>query len=320
MLNWSTIPLIRRIYEGENMKDIVNAGNAKVMMIIAMSIFGTIGLITFYIDLPSSIIVVGRGTIGAAFMLVLIYAMGSRLSKDDIFSNLFTLICSGICLGLNWLFLFEAYKTIEISLAIVLNYLTPALTILVTPVILKQNVSFFKLGCALLALLGLAMVSGILENGMEGDMYGIFCGIMAAVFYTAMIMFNKKLKSIGSYDRTFVQLLSASVLVVIYSLITVDMASLNFDTTSIVLVILLGIVHTAIAFTLYFGSLAYMDAPDAALLGYIEPILGVMLSVVILHEDMGVIGWIGAAIILGSTFVPEIIERMKSKNRNQEQS
>ena len=164
------------------------------------------------------------------------------------------------------------------------------------------------------------MVSGILETGLEGDMYGIFCGIMAAVFYTAMIMFNKKLKSIGSYDRTFVQLLSASVLVVIYSLITVDMASLNFDTTSIVLVVLLGIVHTAIAFTLYFGSLAYMDAPDAALLGYIEPILGVMLSVVILHEDMGVIGWIGAAIILGSTFVPEIIERMKSKNRNQEQS
>ena len=313
---FSTIALITGIDDPLVMKDIVNAGNARIMMIIAMSIFGTIGLLTFYIDLPSSIIVLGRGTIGSAFMLVLVYALGSRLSKDDIMSNLFTLICSGVCLGLNWLFLFEAYKTIEISLAIVLNYLTPAMTILVTPFVLKQNVSFFKLGCALLALLGLAMASGIFEGGFDGESYGIICGILAAVFYTAMIMFNKKLKSIGSYDRTFVQLLVASILILVYSLITVDMAALSFDTTSIILVITLGIVHTAIAFTLYFGSLAYMDAPDAAILGYIEPILGILLSVIILHEDLGLIGWIGAAIILGSTFVPELIIRIRTKHQS----
>lgn len=296
------------------MRDLINQGNARIMMIIAMSIFGTIGFITYHIDLPSSIIVVFRGTIGASFMLVLIYAMGSRLSKDDIFSNLFTLVCSGICLGLNWLFLFEAYKTIAISEATVLNYLTPALTILATPIFLKQKVPFFKLGCALTALLGLVMVSGIIENGMDVDMYGITCGVLAAVFYTAMILFNKKLKSIGSYDRTFVQLLVASVLVIAYSTLTVDMSSLSFDGFTIGLLVMLGILQTAIAFTLYFGSLAYLDAPDAAILGYIEPILGVLLSIVFLHEDLGPIGWVGAAIIIGSTFIPELIERFKAKN------
>jgi drug/metabolite transporter (DMT)-like permease len=297
------------------MRDIVNPKNARLLMVVAMSIFGTIGLTTYYIDLPSSIIVAGRGIVGTAFLLLLIVLMGSRLSKEDILGNMFTLVCSGICLGLNWLFLFEAYKTIEISEAIVLNYLTPALTILMTPVFLKQNVSFLKLGCALLALFGLILVSGIVENGMDVDLYGLLCGVLAAVFYTAMILLNKKLKSIGSYDRTSVQLFVAAVVVVIYSLLSVDLSSLEFDMMSIGLVVMLGIVHTAIAFTLYFGSLAYMDAPDAALLGYIEPVLGVLLSVIILHEDLGMVGWIGAAIILGSTFVPEALEIARNRRK-----
>lgn len=83
------------------MKDLINSGNAKIMMIIAMSLFGTLGVFTYFIDLPASIIVVGRGLIGSAFLMLMIYLGGSRLSKDDIYGNMFTLICSGVCLGLN---------------------------------------------------------------------------------------------------------------------------------------------------------------------------------------------------------------------------
>lgn len=89
--------------------------------------------------------------------------------------------------------------------------------------------------------------------------------------------------------------------------------SLVFGTSDIILVVLLGIVQTAIAFTLYFGSLAYLDAPSAAIFGYIKPILGILLSIVILHEDLGPIGWIGAAIVLGSTLIPEITAQMSSR-------
>ena len=90
--------------------------------------------------------------------------------------------------------------------------------------------------------------------------------------------------------------------------------SLVFGTSDIILVVLLGIVQTAIAFTLYFGSLSYLDAPRAAIFGYIELILGILLSVVILHEDLGPIGWIGAAIVLGSTLVPEITAQISSRS------
>lgn len=296
------------------MKELINGGNAKLMMIIAMSLFGTLGVSTYFIDLPASVIVVGRGLIGASFLLILIHFSGSKLSKDDIYGNMFTLICSGVCLGLNWLFLFEAYKSIEISVATVLNYLTPAMVILISPIVFKTRLTFIKLGCALLALLGLVLVTGIIENGTEEiNTYGIACGLLAAVFYTGLVVFNKKLKSIGSYDRTFVQLLIAGIVIAVYCLFTVDFGSLHPDTMSIVLLVVIAVFQTAIAFTLYFGSLAHLDAPTAVMYGYIEPVISIALSVIILHEDLGIIGWIGAALILGSTFLSEILNRRRER-------
>jgi len=297
------------------MRDLFNQKNAKALMILAMAIFGMIGTMTYFIELPPSVIVVGRGMIGAGFLLLVIYISGSKLSKDDIYGNLFTLICSGTCLGLNWLFLFEAYKSVDISLATVLNYLTPALVILAAPVFLKTRLTVSKLGFALLALFGMVLISGILENGSLGsDGYGIVCGVLAAVFYTGLVLFNKKLKSIGAYDMTFVQLLIGGLIVLVYTLFTIDYGSLQFDLVSVVLVVILGVVQTAIAFLLYFGSLAYLDASTAVIYGYVEPVIGIFLSIVILHEDLGPVGWIGAALILGSTFMSEILERRKARS------
>lgn len=300
------------------MRDLITPQNAKLMMVLAMAIFGTLGTMTQFIDLPASIIVVFRGAVGGAFILLLVYLSRSRLSKDDIYGNSFTLVCSGICLGLNWLFLFEAYKSIEVSVATVLNYLTPALVILVAPIFLKTQLTVVKLGCALLALVGLIMVTGIIQDGVENmNVYGVFCGVMAAVFYTAMVLFNKKLKSIGSYDRTVVQLLVAAVILMVYSAATVDFGELRFDAPTIALLITMGVVQTGIAFTLYFGSLAYLDASSAVIYGYVEPIIALFLSVVVLSEDLGLIGWLGAALILGSTFMAEIFERRRAAKRQQ---
>lgn len=298
------------------MKDLINSGNAKLMMIIAMSLFGTLGVFTYFIDLPASIIVVGRGLIGASFLLLMIRLSKSKLSKDDIYGNMFTLILSGTCLGLNWLFLFEAYKSIEISVATVLNYMTPALVILISPIAFRTKLTLTKLGCALLALFGLVLVTGILENGTEDmNTYGITCGILAAVFYTGLVVFNKKLKSISSYDRTFMQLLIAGIIIAIYCLFTVDFGTLEVDTVSIILLVIIAVFQTAVAFTLYFGSLSFLDAPTAVMYGYIEPVLSIFLSVVILHEDLGLIGWLGAALILGSTFLSEILSRRREALR-----
>jgi drug/metabolite transporter (DMT)-like permease len=296
------------------MRDLITPGNAKLMTVIAMTLFGTLGLFSRFVDLPASVIVISRGFLGAGFLLVIVYILRDRLSRDDIASNLFTLVLSGACLGANWLFLFEAYKSIEISIATVLNYMTPVIIILISPLVFKTRITPVKLVCALVAIVGLVLVTGILDGkSLEANSYGLTCGIMAAVFYTGLIVFNKKLKSIGAFDRTFMQLLIAAIVVLVYSLFTVDYDSLTLDAQTAVLLLVMALFPTAIAFTLYFGSLAYLDASTSAIYTYIEPVLGIILGVVFLGEDLGVFGWIGAALILGSTLMCELLEQRKAK-------
>lgn len=283
-------------------------------MILAMAIFGTIGVMTHYIEMPASMIVLIRGSVGTLSLLVLVFVIRYRLDTESISANLFVLIASGICLGLNWVFLFEAYKTTEISTATLCNYLTPAFVLLVSPLFLGERFTVLKAVVVAVAFVGLTLVSGILQNGISdpSEFLGIGEGILAAVFYTGMIILNKFLRGIGSYERTIVQLAVGTVVVLFYVPFTVDLGNISYDMTSIILAVIMGVVQTGIAFTLYFGTLRYMDAGTAAIFGYVEPVVSLFLSAVILGEILGPIGWIGAVMILGSTLVYQIGARRSS--------
>ncbi len=297
---------------------LINERTSVPLMILAMAIFGTIGVMTHYIDMPASLIVLIRGSVGTLSLLLLVMIIRYRLDIESIYANLFVLIASGICLGLNWVFLFEAYKTTTISTATLCNYLTPAFVLLVSPIFLGERFTVLKAAVVAVALFGLAMVSGILQNGISdpSEFLGIGEGILAAVFYTGMIILNKFLRGIGSYERTIVQLAVGTVVVIFYIPFSVDFGSLTFDTTSIILAVIMGVVQTGIAFTLYFGTLRYMDAGNAAILGYVEPVVSLFLSAVILGEILGVIGWIGAALILGSTLVYQLNARRQARTQS----
>lgn len=293
---------------------LINERTSVPLMILAMAIFGTIGVMTHYIEMPASMIVLIRGSVGTLSLLVLVFVIRYRLDTESISANLFVLIASGICLGLNWVFLFEAYKTTEISTATLCNYLTPAFVLLVSPLFLGERFTVLKAVVVAVAFVGLTLVSGIIQNGISdpSEFLGIGEGILAAVFYTGMIILNKFLRGIGSYERTIVQLAVGTVVVLFYVPFTVDLGNLSYDTTSIILAVIMGVVQTGIAFTLYFGTLRYMDAGTAAIFGYVEPVVSLFLSAVILGEILGAVGWIGAAMILGSTLVYQISARRSS--------
>ena len=66
---------------------------------------------------------------------------------------------------------------------------------------------------------------------------------------------------------------------------------------------MVGIVHTGVTYTLYFGSMHHMKAQTAALFSYIDPIVAIMLSAFWLEEPMGLAQIIGAVLILASTMI-----------------
>ena len=141
--------------------------NAKASLILAMVIFGTIGIFRKYIPLPSGIVACARGILGVVFLLVFIKIKKIKMDRESIKKHLWILLVSGGFIGLNWVLLFESYRYTSVAVATLCYYMAPIFVIFASPIFLKEKLSLKQVICSLIALLGMVFVSGILNVGFK---------------------------------------------------------------------------------------------------------------------------------------------------------
>ena len=284
--------------------------NGKLKILTSMAIFGTIGIFVRFIPMASAAIAFCRGVLGCVFLLLLMAVTGKKPNLSDIKRNGWILAISGAAIGINWILLFEAYRYTTVAIATICYYLAPAFVTLGSPMV-GEKLSGKKLGCIGVAMVGMVFVSGVLQGNQENSFLGVALGVGAAVFYASVILMNKKLSPIGAYDKTLCQLGAASLVVVPYILIVGGMDFGGMSTLSWVMLSILGIVHTGIAYALYFGGIRDVNAQTAAILSYLDPVLSILLSALILREQLDIFSIIGAVLILGSALYSELPGRKK---------
>ena len=279
----------------------------KLKLLGSMAIFGTIGILRKFIPYPSSFVALVRGVVGAVFLLGLLLMKKQRPDRNAILKNAIPLLLSGAALGFNWIFLFESYNHTSVATATLCYYLAPILVVLVSPVLFREQLTRRKVLCTLAALAGMVLVSGIGDAGFGGlaELKGIGFGLAAAVLYACVMILNKKIRNIGPYDKTIAQLSLAALVMLPYVLFTEDLTKLDLSPLPLVLLAVAGIVHTGIAYWLYFGSMGSLKAQTVALYSYLDPILAIVLSMVVLKEPMTVFAAIGSVLILGAAFLSE---------------
>ncbi len=284
---------------------------SRLSLMGAMLIFGTIGIFRKYIPLSSSMLAMLRGFIGMAFLLLLLLVRKQRLGWVDIRKNLLKLTVSGCFIGLNWILLFEAYNYTTVAAATLCYYMAPILVILAAPLVLEEKLTPVKLGCAALAFTGMVFVSGVLSGEAlpDGTVKGILLGLGAACLYACAILINKKTDPIAAYDKTIVQLGTAALVLLPYNLLASGTAQAPVTLSVVLLTVLVGVLHTGIAYALYFGAIEDLPAQTVALYSYIDPVAAILLSLVIFREEMGLFGVIGAVLILGSTLASDLLEQ-----------
>ena len=288
--------------------------SAIIKLSLAMLIFGSIGVFRRYIPLSSAWMACVRGIIGTVFLLVVVALSKKRVDQKAVKKNLLPLLISGAAIGVNWILLFEAYRYTTVAIATLCYYMAPVIVILLAPVLLKEKMTVKKSVCAAVAVVGMLLVSGIFDGGATsgGSGKGILFGLGAACFYATAMLTNKFIKEISAYDKTIMQLGVAAVVVLPYSLLTSgvqEFATLTLP--QILLLLAVGIVHTGIAYWLYFGSMDSLSGQTIAVYSYIDPAFAVVLSVVVLGENPGVLGVIGAVLILGATLFSELNVKKK---------
>lgn len=274
----------------------------KLSLILAMTIFGSIGIFRKYIDLPSQVIALARAVIGVLFLLAVIALRKRRTPKETLKKSLPLLAFSGVFIGFNWILLFEAYCYTTVSAATLCYYMAPIIVILLSPIFLKDKLTVKKGVCALVSFCGMMLVSGIFRTGFEstGEIKGILFGLGAAVLYAFVVLMNKKISGVDAVEKTFVQLFAGAALLLPYTFFTQDLSALHSDWKCTVLLLTVGVIHTGFAYVLYFNSVGSLKAHTVALYSYIDPVIAIILSALILQETMGLTELLGAVMILGS--------------------
>lgn len=284
-----------------------NNPKSLLMIVSSMLIFGSVGPMRTFIPFSSAFFAFARGLIGALFLFIVIQA--KKKGKEKLSARTFWLLAiSGAIMGINWTLLFESFNYTSVSVAVLCYYMQPTITILLSPLIFKEKITLKKGICAAFAVVGMALVSGVF-SGVGFDrrhLIGIVLALSAALFYTGVVMMNNVISGVETFRKTMLQLFFAGIVTLPYLLLTGGFSQMAFTPVDTALFLTMCIVHTGVAYTLYFGSMDGLRVQSIAILSYIDPVSALFFSAILLKEKLSAPAVIGAVLIIGSALISEI--------------
>ena len=275
------------------------------MYILSMLIFGTNGYVVSHISFQGSQVVLFRTLIGGVVLTALVLLRGG-FDRDAVRAEALPLLLGGAALGFNWVALFEAYRLLNVSLATLIYYVGPMLILLLSPVLFREKLTGRKLLAVCIVAVGLIFISGSIALGGM-NLIGLLTAVVSALFYAALIAFNKRISRTGGMQTAAIELDVAFVVVLIYVLLTVGIPIPK--TSDLPFIALIGLVNTGLAYLLYFSGLQRLPGQSVALISYVDPVSALLFSAVLLHESMTTVQLIGAVLIIGGAMLGELRKR-----------
>lgn len=276
-----------------------------------MFIFGSIGIFVRKINLPSEIVVTARTVIGSIFLIFLKLIGKNKLNLDGIKKNLILLLVSGCILAGGWVLLFEAYRYTTVSSATLIYYSAPIFVFILSPLIFKEKIKGVKLAGIFLSFVGLIIINDVGVGGVD-PVRGVIAGLLSAVTYALIMIFNKLIKDLDGFDTTLIQILIAAIVMIVLMIYKGGLANISLSKEEIFLLLIVGIVHTGIACYLYFSSMAKLPAQNIAVMSYLDPATALFLSYIFLNEKLTILQLIGGAMI----FIGTAVSQIESKENN----
>lgn len=286
---------------------------SRLMIIGSMAVFGTISVFVRNISLTSGEIALWRAVLAALLIGIWLLVSKQKIPFAAIKKELPLLIFSGMAMGFNWIFLFEAYKYTTVSVATLSYYFAPVIVTVVCPLLFREKMTAKQWICFGMSTLGIVLITGIGDTSAgSSHLTGILFGLAAAVLYATVVLINKFIKNVSGIHRTFLQFVAAIVTLTPYILLTSGLSFAGMNGKGWVCLLIVGLIHTGITYCMYFSSLRELPGQEAAILSYIDPLLAVLISVVILGEAMTAVQVIGGVLILGFTLWNELPSKKAS--------
>ena len=279
----------------------------RLMLITAMAVFGTIGLLVRHIPVTSGELALYRAMLAAMMLGTFFLVTGQKLHLKGLGKELVLLLISGGAMGFNWILLFEAYKYTTVSVATLSYYFAPVIVTLLCPILFREKMGAKQWICFVMSTLGIVLITGIGDlSGGSSHLKGIFFGLGAACFYATVILLNKVIKGVAGIERTFLQFVAAIMILVPYVACTGGVQLGGLNGKGWICLVIVGVIHTGITYCMYFTSLKELKGQEISILSYLDPLVAVLVSVVVLGEQMTWLQMLGGVLILGCTFWNEL--------------
>ncbi len=207
-----------------------------------------------------------------------------------------TMLSLGLLLALGWGFVFHAMKLMAIGNAVLLNYTAPIFVALLAPLLLRESLERVTLIALALSLMGIAIISS--QQSLEvGNLNprGVALALLASLSYAAFIILSKRV--VATFPSLVVAFYSYS-LAIIFLLPFAVGTNLSLDSTSWMLLGLLGTLNTAFAVTLYLKGLGMIKAQKAVIFTYLEPTGAVVFGFLFLSQQPTLLMLAGGSLIL----------------------
>jgi len=230
----------------------------------ATLIWGSVPVMGILSNLPSPVFVFFR--VLFAFPFIFYFAI-KRAGIREFFrlKPFWPLLVSGIFLGVNWIFFFWALNLADISTVVVLYYLGPIVSIILAVIFLNEKVNKYIFIASFLAVLGV-MISNFKSSGFEFNL-GAFIALMAGISYGFLGFFSK----IATMYHRPVMVTAWQILISVF--LTMPFLFFNeFDLSikSLIIVLIAGVVHTALALFLWYDALNFISVSIASILQYLD--------------------------------------------------
>lgn len=284
---------------------------------VAVLFFGLAGVLGKLSLLAAPIIVFGRTFFASLVLLVVCWFQRVPLHPHRTRDG-FLLLGQGVLLALHWTSFFQAINVSNVAIGLLSFSSFPLFTAALEPLLLHQRPSRIQIIAALLILVGIYLLvpSFTLQNNIT---LGVVWGVLSGATFALLSVTNRWLGR--TYASAMISLyqdgIAALVLLPVFFL-----TSTRFFWTphELLILLILGVVCTALAHTLFIASMRTITAQTASILASLEPVWGIVFGVLLLGAIPTASTLLGGAIILIATLLPGIVAIVSPSSKSIEAS
>lgn len=277
----------------------------------AASTWGTLGFFAkiLYADGVSfEALVAFRAVVGWAAVFLFVLATGGARSLLVSRRDLAFLVPLGLVgIGAFYLLYFYTVRESTIGTAAILLYSSPAFVVILARLFLGERLGLPKIAALVLTFFGISLVAGAYDPAnLEVGPTVLITGLLSGLTYGLYSIFGRPVAGrlspavILSYALFF-----GAVLLVAFAIPTLGtLAGLSFGSYAILL--MLAVVHTALAFALYTFGLGRLGAGRSAIVATVEPVVAGTIGIVLLGEEATPLKIVGALLVLAGAALAQV--------------